>query len=450
MSKKKYWIISAALIAAAVLVWKLWPAGTVAEENETEATSAEASDPDVQAVDKADRYALARQDGMWHAEHLITVSELAAPEGVYMTLNRVTEENGAVATIHNESVEEWRYGYGHALHVKLEGIWYAVPVVPGKTWSYPAIALHLEPGKSVEETCGLGLWGELLPGNYRLVKEISRGTIPENNLVRKYLTAEFEIPYDSEDGDGENDLFDGASTGTSLLGLFYFDGVSGCRYSVDNFAKTEALLKKLGEVEVKAAENWEPSYPLYGMEIGTSDGQGLKMLWTNGYLITRTGEVYTFDYDFPAALEELKPFSSTYSQEIDSVSDVPNSYYLALREEVWDTTYLGVGKELPSPVEVSMTLKEVSDAGVTVMLKNSSKESWSYGAAFSLQVKLDDRWYSVPVKPDKNWAFVSIGYGLKPGGSVERTYHLDLYGKLPAGIYRLIVEDLGVEFEISG
>ena len=33
--------------------------------------------------------------------------------------------------------------------------------------------------------------------------------------------------------------------------------------------------------------------------------------------------------------------------------------------------------------------------------------------------------------------------------SLYRTYHLDRYGELPTGIYRLMVEGLGVEFKIT-
>lgn len=33
--------------------------------------------------------------------------------------------------------------------------------------------------------------------------------------------------------------------------------------------------------------------------------------------------------------------------------------------------------------------------------------------------------------------------------SLYRNYHLDHYGELPTGIYRLMVEGLGVEFEIT-
>ena len=133
------------------------------------------------------------QDGQWDVIRLGVAEYPAPPEGVYMTLTRV-KEDAVVAAMHNDTAESWGYGYGYTLHVKLGEKWYLVPEVPGKSRNYVLIGFSLNPGVVVEETYGLGWWGELPTGTYRLVKEIHQGTIPDNTFVQRYLTVEFEIP----------------------------------------------------------------------------------------------------------------------------------------------------------------------------------------------------------------------------------------------------------------
>lgn len=70
-----------------------------------------------------------------------------------------------------------------------------------------------------------------------------------------------------------------------------------------------------------------------------------------------------------------------------------------------------------------------------------------YGEAFSIHVLLDGTWYGVPTMPGDH-AFSTVGYMLRAGDTTEKTYYLDTYGALPAGTYRLAVQDLTVEFAI--
>ena len=133
------------------------------------------------------------KDGQWDVIRLGVAEYPAPPEGVYLTLARV-KENAVVAVVHNDTEESWEYGYGHTLQVKLADKWYFVPEVPGKSRNYVLIGFSLDPGDVLEETYGLGWWGNLPKGTYRLMKEINQGTIPNNNFVQRYLTLEFDIP----------------------------------------------------------------------------------------------------------------------------------------------------------------------------------------------------------------------------------------------------------------
>ena len=135
------------------------------------------------------------KDGQWDVIRLGVAEYPAPPEGVYMTLTRV-KEDAVVAVVHNDTEESWEYGYGHTLQVKLEDKWYVVPKMQGNDRNYVLIGLSasfLDPGQAVEQTYGLGDWGELPAGAYCIVKEINQGTIPDNTFVQCYLTVEFEI-----------------------------------------------------------------------------------------------------------------------------------------------------------------------------------------------------------------------------------------------------------------
>ena len=136
------------------------------------------------------------KDGQWDVIRLGVAEYPAPPEGVYLTLARV-KENAVVAVVHNDTEESWEYGYGHTLQVKLADKWYVVPQMQGNDRNYVLIGLSasfLDPGQTAEQTYGLGDWGELPAGTYRLVKEINQGTIADNTFVQRYLTVEFDIP----------------------------------------------------------------------------------------------------------------------------------------------------------------------------------------------------------------------------------------------------------------
>lgn len=187
VNRKNLWIIGAVVLLAAVL--------GIAAVGRKDAAKRDDSGPSAVESAAVDRYALAKQGGKWNAEYLNEVKSgdmPAPPEGVYMTLNRVTED-GVIATMHNETAESWEYGYGYTLQVKLDDVWYIAPEVPGKERNYVLIGFSLNPGDSVEDTYGLGWWGDLPTGTYRLVKDIHQGTVPENTFVQKCLTVEFEI-----------------------------------------------------------------------------------------------------------------------------------------------------------------------------------------------------------------------------------------------------------------
>ena len=91
-----------------------------------------------------------------------------------MVITRQSEDS-VVAEFSNNGKEDWVHGTYYSIQVLLDGIWYTVP---GKN-EFPAIAIIHPPGKTLQESYDLKVYGELPAGQYRLEKE--------------GLTAEFEI-----------------------------------------------------------------------------------------------------------------------------------------------------------------------------------------------------------------------------------------------------------------
>lgn len=67
---------------------------------------------------------------------------------------------------------------------------------------------------------------------------------------------------------------------------------------------------------------------------------------------------------------------------------------------------------------------------------------------FRLQKQINGQWYTMPVQAD-NIGFEDLACVLPDGKSASETYDLNIYGTLEPGIYRLVVQNLSVEFLVG-
>ena len=95
---------------------------------------------------------------------------------------------------------------------------------------------------------------------------------------------------------------------------------------------------------------------------------------------------------------------------------------------------------------VAMIVKErvVSSTKLTVILENSSYLHILYGDPYSLEKKIDGKWYQVPVLVGDDYYTTSgIGYELAPSHRHEIKINWDmLYGDLHKGDYRIVKDVL--------
>ena len=241
-----------------------------------------------------------------------------------------------------------------------------------------------------------------------------------------------------------NGLMEGASPSTSALAIYYYNGENVfCSYIFESNIEQD-ILYELDAVRAVEVDDWsleDITLPIYGLRIGATDGLDIFAAWCNGYWISQTGNVYRFDFDF-AKLE--KKYSWSHEQELSSFSVFPCAYFLTQDERGWNSTLLVPTEELKAPDGITMTLEAWDIDTVKVSIKNDSSTDWMYGELYSLHVSLNSVWYDIPPTPG-GWAFISIGLTIGGGQTQNKTYHLDMYGELPAGTYRLVAFGLSVE-----
>lgn len=245
-----------------------------------------------------------------------------------------------------------------------------------------------------------------------------------------------------------NTLFESASPESSVMEIYVYDGERITDYYIsDNPIETE-ILDRLGEVSAKetTVTTADVTTPIYGFSMGTGDGDGLMMAWSNGNLYNRDGSVYKFDFDFAAVLDEYD-FSEMWSGE--GILSMPCARNLVLDENGWNRTYLSVAEEKVAPDGIELEISYDGDGQIHAVYRNNGTEEWDFGEYYSLQAKLDGEWYTIPTTSEMNWGFIDIGYMLEPGGKWEQTYSLEMYGELPAGQYRIAAYGLTAEFTVE-
>lgn len=96
-----------------------------------------------------------------------------------------------------------------------------------------------------------------------------------------------------------------------------------------------------------------------------------------------------------------------------------------------------------SYTDVSLSIKSntLTSKGATFIIKNNSKEDYTYGAEYKIQVKKDEQWQDIELDQPIVWN--SMAYSLI--SREQREINIDFtygYGELSKGQYRLVKEDL--------
>ena len=124
------------------------------------------------------------------------------------------------------------------------------------------------------------------------------------------------------------------------------------------------------------------------------------------------------------------------------------STYRPIEVEAEESTYQPVEVE-----NVSLSIADVSPSGACVTIRDTNENPYVYGQWYKIEAESDGKWYGI--KPlSEHYAFTEEGWIV--GESDELNFNVDwsrLYGRLPAGRYRLLKEVkqqyIAVEFDIA-
>ena len=102
---------------------------------------------------------------------------------------------------------------------------------------------------------------------------------------------------------------------------------------------------------------------------------------------------------------------------------------------------------------VTMTLSDVTPTGAVVTIQDDNTDPFVYGEWFVIEREKDGGWYEVRTKIS-DYGFNEIGWLTDDQGGLTMTVDWEwLYGKLPAGQYRILkqagTQTISAEFIIE-
>lgn len=246
-------------------------------------------------------------------------------------------------------------------------------------------------------------------------------------------------------GKGGN-ILAGASPDTSAFQMYYFDGDMVTVRTLYDPGREKELIKKINAFSLESTDESALSgmeIPFYGIWISNEEGYDISVTSSKGVWFKNDGSVYYGDTDLSDLWEQLEGEDEDNTL---TVLNFPNAGILSAYHQFFMLEAEEPDREAAEGLVMSG--EDIQSDKITVSITNNSGEEFSYGKYFSLQKQIDGQWYTMPVQAD-NIGFEDIAYVLLDGETVSETYDLGIYGTLEPGVYRLLVENLSVEFHIG-
>ena len=243
-----------------------------------------------------------------------------------------------------------------------------------------------------------------------------------------------------------------------------FDGENYKYVSPNSRTKEESLalmdaVHKFTSVKGRKVDNWTTdkiTYPVYAVTISPVIYKseeyvpGETVVWSNGCLFTPSGDVYKCNPDFKTF---MKTDDNDFVREADlkSIASARAFRPLLYAGSEWHKEFL-----LPSEISgedhaesVEAEITEITERNgfplVTVSLKNTGEEKWSYedrSLFVTMVVVVDGEWYYLSHDPSVDDDIRTMaGYGeiLEPGAQETVQISLGFYGTLPPGDYMIVI-----------
>lgn len=239
------------------------------------------------------------------------------------------------------------------------------------------------------------------------------------------------------------------------------------------------FVKTLSEANMEYVDDWDPDkfkFPVYEFCLESFDSTvedfsqlsdaekkaahiTFSACWSDGYLITASGDVLKCDIDFEKLCGSLGEFfelskNGYHMRVYNRISALWNGEFnkknMMTLDEFLDDSYRNDGMTVNKADGWSAEFKAFEPGNIKVAVKNDSAPGLIYGEGGYADVfkKIDGTWYHVPTDPSlEHVYFTAVGYMLHAGDSTDLEL---LCGELPKGEYAVLV-DLGTgvtaEFE---
>ena len=233
----------------------------------------------------------------------------------------------------------------------------------------------------------------------------------------------------------------------------------------DDFNKEVRAIQRFCSARGTKVTGWTPdkiTFPVYSLTIrpvifkSEQYVHGETFVWSNGYLITSSGDVYRCDPGFKYFIESDE---NDYVREADAADTLMNRSFrpLHMANNEWNKDMLNPanvsGYAFTDDVEATVTsVTGDEDARVvSVNVKNNGTRKWYYSDQsmyVGVEVQLDGEWYDVlhdPNVDDNFLSSLSCSKTLDAGQDINVNFHLGFYGKLPPGDYRIVIYGQGID-----
>lgn len=194
------------------------------------------------------------------------------------------------------------------------------------------------------------------------------------------------------------------------------------------------------------------TYPIIGMIVSPEEFQvqnepGEAIVWTNGYLITDSFDVYKCDLDFDLITENDELFRShEYDFEFTYATGVFRN--LAMAYGKWDESLMNTMQpemlKVPDNVKGKVVRETETEKGkcVTVEFDNYSDIDWKFSSSAYMAIEINDAYYSIPNDPCfDGYTIGTLSYNCSVirHEITSEDYYLIPYGDLPPADYILLI-----------
>lgn len=194
------------------------------------------------------------------------------------------------------------------------------------------------------------------------------------------------------------------------------------------------------------------TYPIIGMIVSPEEFQvqnepGEAIVWTNGYLITDSFDVYKCDLDFDLITENDELFRShEYDFEFTYATGVFRNLAMAYGkgDESLMNTMQPEMLKVPDNVKGKVVRETETEKGkcVTVEFDNYSDIDWKFSSSAYMAIEINDAYYSIPNDPCfDGYTIGTLSYNCSviKHEITSEDYYLIPYGDLPPADYILLI-----------